>query len=413
MATRKKVLLIGWDAADWKVIDPLMDQGKMPNLERLVNQGSIAHIATIHPPLSPMLWTSIATGKRPFKHGILGFSEPTVDGMGVQPVTNLSRRCKAVWNILGQEGLKSTVIGWWPSHPAEPINGVMVSDQFHRARGKLGAEWPITPGTVHPPELADTLAELRLHWEEVAGAMIEPFVPSARTVDQTKDARLAGIAKTLAECVSIHSAATWLIEHQPWDLFAVYYDAIDHFCHGYMKYHPPRQDHIPQADFDLYQSVVSTAYRFHDQMLGVLLSKIDDDVTVILTSDHGFHPDHLRPKTIPNIPAGPAIEHRDFGILLMKGPGIKQDELLHGASILDITPTLLNARPSGRRGHGWESSCRSLCRPGTCRDDPKLGRCPRRGWPSSASHSAGPDFCSRGTRNSARCPRLHRRTRRR
>jgi tetratricopeptide (TPR) repeat protein len=58
-------------------------------------------------------------------------------------------------------------------------------------------------------------------------------------------------------------------------------------------------------------------------------------------SDHGFHPDHLRPKAIPRIPAGPAIEHRDFGILALSGPGFKKDELLYGASVLDITPTIL------------------------------------------------------------------------
>ncbi len=90
-----KVLLIGWDAADWKVIRPLMDAGKMPNVQRLVAAGASGQIATLHPPLSPMLWTSIATGKRPFKHGIHGFSEPTPDGRGVQPVTNLSRKCES------------------------------------------------------------------------------------------------------------------------------------------------------------------------------------------------------------------------------------------------------------------------------------------------------------------------------
>jgi predicted AlkP superfamily phosphohydrolase/phosphomutase/tetratricopeptide (TPR) repeat protein len=342
MNARKKVLLIGWDAADWKVINPLMDAGKMPNVQRLVDQGSMANIATLHPPLSPMLWTSIATGKRPFKHGIHGFIEPTVDGMGVHPVTNLSRTCKAVWNILNQNDVKSIVIGWWPSHPAEPIDGVMLSDHYHRSRGSLEKGWPMLPGTIHPPELIETLAELRLHKEEIVGEMVDPFVPRAREVDQNKDHRLSGLASTLAECLSIHSAATWLIENQPWDLFAVYYDAIDHFCHGFMRYHPPKQDQIKQEDFDLYHNVVTAAYRLHDQMLGVLLGKVGDDVTVILMSDHGFHPDHLRPRAIPSIPAGPAIEHRDFGILAIKGPGIKRDELLHGASVLDITPTLLS-----------------------------------------------------------------------
>jgi predicted AlkP superfamily phosphohydrolase/phosphomutase/tetratricopeptide (TPR) repeat protein len=345
VASRRKVLLIGWDAADWKVIHPLMDAGKMPNLQRLVESGAAGPIATLHPPLSPMLWTSIATGKRPFQHGIHGFSEPTPNGLGVQPVTNLSRKCKAIWNILTQNDIESTVIGWWPSHPAEPIHGVMVSDHYHRARGPIDKPWPLLPGCVHPPELADTLADLRMHPDLLIPDMVEPFIPLAREIDQDKDKRLAGMMRTLCECVSIHSAATWLIDNRPWDFFAVYYDAIDHFCHGYMKYHPPKQAWVTDRDFELYGNVVSMAYQFHDRMLGTLLhkarTKAGDDVNVILMSDHGFHPDHLRPKSIPDIPAGPAIEHREFGILAMSGPGIRKDELLHGASVLDVTPTIL------------------------------------------------------------------------
>jgi predicted AlkP superfamily phosphohydrolase/phosphomutase/tetratricopeptide (TPR) repeat protein len=337
----RKVLLVGWDAADWKVINPLMDSGKMPNVQRLVENGAMGHIATLHPPLSPMLWTSIATGKRPFKHGIHGFSEPSPDGRGVQPVTNLSRKTKAVWNILNQQGLRSVVIGWWPSHPAEPINGVMVSDHYHRAAQPLDKGWPLLKNAVHPPDLAETLADLRMHPDLLMPEMIEPFIPLAREIDQDKDKRMGSCMRTLCECVSMHAAATWLLDNQEWDFFAVYYDAIDHFCHGFMRYHPPRQSWISERDFELYGNVVNMAYQFHDQMLGTLLKKAGDDVTVILMSDHGFHPDHLRPASIPDIPAGPAIEHRDFGILAISGPGIKRDELLHGPSVLDITPTIL------------------------------------------------------------------------
>ena len=102
--SRRRVLLVGWDAADWKVIHPLMDAGKMPTVARLVERGAMASLATLHPVLSPMLWTSIATGKRPFKHGVLGFTEPSPDGAGIRPVTNLSRKTKAIWNILSQNG---------------------------------------------------------------------------------------------------------------------------------------------------------------------------------------------------------------------------------------------------------------------------------------------------------------------
>src|SRR5215472_4656502 len=142
---QRRVLLVGWDAADWKVIRPLIQAGKMPNVQRLVEQGSSGQIATLHPPLSPMLWTSIATGKRPFKHGVLGFTEPTPDARGIQPVTNLSRKAKALWNILNQNDLRSIVVGWWPSHPAEPISGVMVSDHFHRVSGPLENGWRLQP----------------------------------------------------------------------------------------------------------------------------------------------------------------------------------------------------------------------------------------------------------------------------
>jgi tetratricopeptide (TPR) repeat protein len=338
---RAKMLLIGWDAADWKVIHPLMDAGKMPNVRRLVENGARGDIATLHPPLSPMLWTSIATGKRPFKHGIFGFSEPTPDGRGVQPVSNLSRKSKALWNILNQNDLRSIVIGWWPSHPAEPIDGVMVSNHYQRATGPLEIGWPLPNHSVHPPELAGTLAGLRMHPDLLDPHMVERFIPLAKEIDQDNDKRLALFLRTLAECRSIHSAATWLVENQPWDFFAVYYDAIDHFCHGFMKYHPPRQSWIGERDFELYHNVVSMAYQFHDAMLGTLLEKAGECTTAILMSDHGFHPDHLRPASIPDIPAGPAIEHRDFGILAICGPGVKNGEVLHGPSLLDIAPTVL------------------------------------------------------------------------
>ena len=338
---KTRVLLVGWDAADWKVIRPLMDSGGMPNLQRLVREGAAGRIATLHPPLSPMLWTSIATGKRPFKHGIHGFTEPMPDGSGVRPVTNLSRTSKALWNIFSQSGLRSIVIGWWPSHPAEPINGVMVSDRYHRASRPLREGWPLPAGTVHPGDLAGELAALRVHPDQLTPPMVAPFIPLAREIDQEKDKRLAACMRTLAECRSIQAAATWLMDRQPWDFFAVYFEALDHFSHSFMRYHPPRQSWIGKRDFELYRNVVSMAYRLHDEMLGVLLAKAGEETTVIVMSDHGFHPDHLRPSSIPDIPAGPAIEHRDFGVLTIRGPRVKKDAALDGASVLDIAPTVL------------------------------------------------------------------------
>ena len=180
-----------------------------------------------------------------------------------------------------------------------------------------------------------------MHPQELLAPMMEPFLPRLDKIDQENDRRFSMLGTTIAECATIHAAATWLIDNQPWDFFAVYYDAIDHFCHGFMKYHPPRQHWVKQEDFELYSGVVSMAYQLHDMMLGTLVAKAGAETTVILMSDHGFHPDHLRPKIIPDFPAGPAVEHSPYGIFVMSGPGIKRDELLFGVSVLDLTPTVL------------------------------------------------------------------------
>jgi tetratricopeptide (TPR) repeat protein len=345
-----RVLLIGWDAADWKVINPLLDAGQLPNLERFVEQGVIGNLATLYPVLSPMLWTSIATGKRAYKHGILGFTDPDPYSGRIRPVTNLGRKAKAIWNILNQNDKRCHVVGWWPSHPAEPIRGVMVSNHYQRATAGADESWTMFPGTIYPPRLEQSLANLRIHPHELDGDALLPFVPRAAEVDPANDKRLFSLARTLAECASVHAAATALMQLEPWDFMAVYYDTIDHVCHGFMRYHPPRQSWVPESDYETYKDVVTGIYRFHDMMLGTLLKLAGDDTTVILISDHGFHSDELRPQHVPNEPAGPAAEHRSFGVFSMKGPGVRRDERIYGAGLLDVTPTVLTlfGLPLGR-----------------------------------------------------------------
>ena len=343
-------MLIGWDGADWKVINKLVDTGKMPTMEKFINNGVMGNLATLDPPLSPMLWTSIATGKTADQHGVMGFTQPSADGKRIQPVLSTSRKVKAVWNILMQEGYKTNVVGWWPSHPAEPVNGVYISNFFHKAKTPVGVVPQLAANAVHPPELAETLAEYRVFPWELTHEHIVPFVPEALKVDQEKDQRLNSVAKIISDAATVHASATWVMENTEWDFMAVYYDAIDHFGHGFMSFHPPKMPHTPKELFDIYHNVVEAGYRFHDMMLERLLQLAGDDCTVIIVSDHGFHSDHLRPKGIPEEPAGPAVQHRPFGIFAAAGPGIQKDELIFGASLLDITPTVLHlfGLPVGR-----------------------------------------------------------------
>ena len=130
-----------------------------------------------------MLWTSIATGKRADKHGICGFTEPLPDASGIGSVRSTSRKCKAVWNILSQCGLKSNLVGWFATNPAEPINGVMITDQFLRPPLKAESPGTISNEAEHPPSLAPTAATLRVTAESLFAEDLLPFIPRLAEID--------------------------------------------------------------------------------------------------------------------------------------------------------------------------------------------------------------------------------------
>lgn len=339
----KKVLLIGWDAADWKVIRPLLNRGEMPYLQSLINRGCHGNLATMEPPLSPMLWTSIATGKRPLEHGVHGFTEPSPNRKTVQPISNRSRKVKAIWNILNQEGWRPSVVGWWPSHPVEPLNGVMVSDFFRKVPDDPEVSIPAPlKGSIHPPEWRNRLAECRVRPTELNLAVLQFFCPDADKVDQAQDKSLHSLAKIVCDTITTHNVALEVLEDGNWDFLAVYHDSIDHFSHRFMAYHPPRLPWIDEKTFGLYSPIVANAYRYHDAMLGQMLKFTDEETTVMVISDHGFRSDHQRLPATPAEPAGPANDHRPYGIFVACGPGIKRGETVFGATLLNICPTLLH-----------------------------------------------------------------------
>src|SRR6185295_4801414 len=166
----------------------------------------------------------------------------------IRPVMSTSRKVKAIWNMLTQSGLKSQVFSWFASHPAEPINGVCVSNLFCQLPPRGEEEWPLSPECVHPARLEETMKSLRVHPGEIEGCHLQPFIPHADQIDQSDEfsqKTLSRMATALAECATVHAAATWAMEHEPWDFCAIYYNAIDRVCHDFMQFHPPRD---PDAD---------------------------------------------------------------------------------------------------------------------------------------------------------------------
>lgn len=346
---RKRLLLVGWDSADWKIMRPLIGRDQLVAAGHLVQKGVSGDLATLEPQLSPMLWTSIATGKMAYHHGVPGFTEVDSATGRIVPVSAATRKCKTVWEILGERGFRSHVVGWFATQGENHPHGCIVSNLYPH----LGAVKPETPpsawpkpapGTYWPENLAESLDELRLAPHELdADQILKLLVPDLAAIDQVRDRRVWHLAEKLAEAYSMHGAAVWLMENRPdWDFMAVYFRAIDEICHEFMPYHPPRMDGVPERDFELYQHVVNGAYRLHDLMLARLIQLAGPDAAVVLVSDHGFHSDHLRPRHTPNVPAGITVWHRRHGVFAAAGPGFVAGAELHGAGLLDIAPTILH-----------------------------------------------------------------------
>ncbi|MHC4215891.1 MAG: alkaline phosphatase family protein, partial [Planctomycetota bacterium] len=349
-SNNKKVLLIGWEGADWRLMEPLLEAGLMPNLADMTDRGLMGRFSSLIPMVCPILWSSIATGALGSSHDILTFVEP--NGCGdVRPAQSTSRRRKAIWNILSESGLRSSVIAWPATHPSEPIEGIIVSDRFPHATGPAAELWPADQHTVHPPDLHDRLMGLRVSPEQLSIKQLTSFVPRLSEIDLKNDQRIAHIATLLAQAASVQKAATWLAQQAAWDFMAVHFGMLGGLSHGFLQYQAPPAEGVSEQDSELYGDAVMTGYKLYDMMLGRLLQLVGPETLVILVSDHGFNktpisivPKHLEFK-IASLPSEPRYSylryHRRDGVICITGPGVREDELIHGAKLTSIAPTIL------------------------------------------------------------------------
>lgn len=338
-----RVALIGLDAAEWKVIDPLQTAGKLPVLNKLIENGVRAPLKSIEPTISPALWTTIITGKTRQKHGILNFVVEDKDGQKV-PVTSNFRKVKALWNIVSERGLKTGFINWWPSYPAEQVNGFMVSNYMRYYYPQLfvhgkGEESPIAAvkNITFPEDLESLVRQLELKeaefFRELDLEKIEKHRPGGaydpalglKFKDNIKIFKYAVTADELVKKIALN-----LLPDYPVDLFGIYFEGIDVLSHLFWKYSHPQQFGVtPEVAQDL-GGIVEAYYQFSDKMVGDLVDSFSLKTDVIIVSDHGYGKVGRRRHF-----------HQDTGIIILSGPSFKGGVKLPEASILDVTPTLL------------------------------------------------------------------------
>ncbi|MFN2386260.1 MAG: alkaline phosphatase family protein, partial [Thermoanaerobaculia bacterium] len=124
------VIWIGLDGLDWELLDRLAAAGRMPHWARLAAEGHAGRLQAFQPLISPILWTTAATGADPSAHGVLDFQEVERRTGRKLPISGNSRAVPAVWNVASAQGKKVGVVGWWATHPAEQVEGFFVSDRL-------------------------------------------------------------------------------------------------------------------------------------------------------------------------------------------------------------------------------------------------------------------------------------------
>ena len=340
-----RILLVGLDGADWNLVDPLRKAGRMPRLDRLVRDGARARLRTIAPMLSPVLWTSIATGVVPQRHGILDFVTGTGREGEQVPVSARQRRVKAFWNILSERGLSVGVAGWWATWPAEPVNGFVISDRVaYQLLGVRPVEERNRDGKVFPASDDERVIAATVAPEAIAPADLQPFLrlPADPQALPEKESRLIDDLRTVLASGRTYTAATLaLASRRRPDLTAVYFEGTDTVAHLFMPYAPPPLEGIDPGAQRRFGKAVDAYYEEADRLLGRLIDGLEPS-TIVVLSDHGFRTGDNRPRTESRPGYGVAADwHRQYGIAVFCGPPFRRGVDLGEVSLLDIAPTLL------------------------------------------------------------------------
>jgi len=356
-----KTFLIGWDGATWNIIRPMFEKGLLPNLRGLVERGSSGILHTYKPPLSPIIWTSIATGCLPSKHGVKDFTTWRLPGVktpiaelagGVgalklmrwlvpgweAPISSDTVRRPTIWQILSAMNKVVGTVGWWGSWPAQEVNGFVVSDRIVYTPSNMGvSDLSSLKNLTYPECLYDEIKGMLRNPDSVTLEEARKFMDVQRLKPGFRKPydpeHLFKIALTITE--SFHKVGLYLCEKFNPDFFAVYFQGIDFVSHFMWQYMAPDSfSDVSEQDIRAYGEVIQRFYAYQDRILGEFLALTDDRTNVLVVSDHGFDAD-----LEPFVPLHTG-RHDLEGIFVAGGYGVREG-INCNMTPADVAPTLL------------------------------------------------------------------------
>jgi len=370
--TGLKVLVFGIDAANWKVFGPLIESGGMPVTERLVEGGVHATLISPPPQVSPAIWTTMVTGRRPDEHGVekyLRVSLPGVVGFPFEslaqdmalvpffwvglgyfmvgmaegvPPTSDQVRVKTLWHILADGGERSMVLGWPATWPAEPVSGLMVSDRF--GPGELDMFSPPRESLgrlVHPPEAQKRLDALTIDSEGDPRPMLSRLADLSKEETQeligyAHNPMLPTATKLLT---ALYDSDLSYLEFMRYEMAAGYRLALimlkgpDMAMHAFFPDRFPKDFGLEKARHPKWGGIIDSIHSLVDEKMGEIIKAAGENTVVLIISDHGMEAD-------PRNFIWPGW-HGPEALLILAGGPVRAGGELKDAGYLDIAPTIL------------------------------------------------------------------------
>jgi predicted AlkP superfamily phosphohydrolase/phosphomutase len=263
-----RLLIIGWDGADWEILDDLIQRGLLPNFKGLLDNGLRADLMSTVPSHSWAAWSSFLTGVNPGRHGVFDFVERNpADPSKRIPVSSASIRERTFVDLLSEAGHELRVGNVPVTFPPAHIRGRMIS----------GVAIPRGTPFVYPSDWADELQRRA------------PFPINGMEPTRFKD-RPESLVREARRFVEERSASFELLLQGEWRVAVCVYVATDRLQHPFGAYLlPSHPDHRRLSEEPL-ADAIRGVYMLLDQQIEKLRSVAGPDVTVVLMSDHGFRP---------------------------------------------------------------------------------------------------------------------------
>jgi predicted AlkP superfamily phosphohydrolase/phosphomutase len=361
----RRVTLIGMDGLGPAQLREAVERGKLPALARMMRRGAHGPLATLRPTEGPALWTTVFTGRLPRDHGVKSFGSYRLRGsrtafealpkgafigllehaglVTTTPVTSAARRGSALWDALNAVGIPAGVVRFWGTYPPEKVQGFMLSHYFHVLRDDPAR----VRETLHPPDLVDEVRARAVAPQDVERALVSQFVDLS--VELPGDAvpwRRELVERALAPDLTYRRAGAVLRAAYDPAFFATYYGGLDVVGHTFLRFaQPGRFGDVGVEEARRYGGVCDAYAEMLSQWVGEAAQSLGPGEVLLVVSAHGLQPVPVWRRLAAWIAGGrsPSGTHAGApdGVLLAAGDGIRAGAVLHGASLLDVAPTVL------------------------------------------------------------------------